>query len=352
VKDQAGYDTAAASWGTGRAVARIPRVPGGGTHRSGQGAFGNMCRGGGMFNPTQTWRRWHRKTNVTQKRHAMAAAIAATGVPALVMARGHNIDDVPELPLVVSNGANKIEKTKEVVSLLTGLGCGADLAKVKDSKKIRAGRGKARNRRYVMRKGPLFVHNMTKDEDSEGSSIAKAARNIPGVEVCHVDRLNLLQLAPGGAIGRMVVYTEGAVKRLGELFGTYKGGSSLKKGYTLPRSCMTNTDIARLINSNEIQSVLVAKKAPKTLLRQRKNPLTNMSVLGRMSPWMLTMKKLGRMAHLKGTKVQKMIEKKVKKNREASKKWGKKSKAFYKQLQDAHTLAPKPAAQAAGDAEK
>ena len=32
--------------GTGRAVARIPRVRGGGTHRSGQGAFGNMCRGG------------------------------------------------------------------------------------------------------------------------------------------------------------------------------------------------------------------------------------------------------------------------------------------------------------------
>merc|ERR1719438_746274 len=91
-----GYETAAESWGTGRAVARVPRAPGGGTHRAGQGAFGNMCRGGGMFNPTKTWRRWHRKTNVTQKRHALAAAIAASGVPALVMARGHSIDEVPE----------------------------------------------------------------------------------------------------------------------------------------------------------------------------------------------------------------------------------------------------------------
>merc|ERR1740121_2425294 len=105
---QTGYDTAAASWGTGRAVARIPRVPGGGTHRSGQGAFGNMCRGGGMFNPTKTWRRWHRKTNVTQKRHALATAIAASAVPALVMARGHRIEEVPEMPLVVSDEANKI----------------------------------------------------------------------------------------------------------------------------------------------------------------------------------------------------------------------------------------------------
>ena len=38
----AGMETPAQSWGTGRAVARIPRVPGGGTSRSGQGAFGNM----------------------------------------------------------------------------------------------------------------------------------------------------------------------------------------------------------------------------------------------------------------------------------------------------------------------
>ncbi len=38
----AGTQSSAESWGTGRAVARIPRVPGGGTHRAGQGAFGNI----------------------------------------------------------------------------------------------------------------------------------------------------------------------------------------------------------------------------------------------------------------------------------------------------------------------
>merc|ERR1712179_192411 len=42
----AGEQTSAESWGTGRAVARIPRVRGGGTSRSGAAAFGNMCRGG------------------------------------------------------------------------------------------------------------------------------------------------------------------------------------------------------------------------------------------------------------------------------------------------------------------
>jgi ribosomal protein L4 len=51
----------------GRAVARIPRVSGGGTHRAGQAAFGNQCRSGRMFAPTKVWRKWHQKINVKQK---------------------------------------------------------------------------------------------------------------------------------------------------------------------------------------------------------------------------------------------------------------------------------------------
>ena len=94
VFQKAGHQTAAESWGTGRAVSRIPRVPGGGTHRAGQGAFGNMCRGGRMFAPTKVWRKWHRKINITQKRHAVASALAASALPSLVMARGHRIGQV------------------------------------------------------------------------------------------------------------------------------------------------------------------------------------------------------------------------------------------------------------------
>ena len=91
---KAGHQTAAESWGTGRAVSRIPRVPGGGTHRSGQGAFGNMCRGGRMFAPTKVWRKWHRKVNIKEKRYAVASALAASALPSLVLARGHRIEQV------------------------------------------------------------------------------------------------------------------------------------------------------------------------------------------------------------------------------------------------------------------
>ena len=88
VSPVAGEQTSAESWGTGRAVSRIPRVPGGGTHRSGQGAFGNMCRGGRMYAPLKTWRKWHRKVNVDQRRYAIASALAASAVPVRLIRNG------------------------------------------------------------------------------------------------------------------------------------------------------------------------------------------------------------------------------------------------------------------------
>merc|ERR1719434_566832 len=132
--DQAGMQTAAESWGTGRAVARIPRVPGGGTHRAGQAAFGNMCRGGRMFNPTKTWRKWHRKINVNQRRYAVCSALAASALPSLVMARGHRISEVAECPLVVDNSAEKCDKTSKAMKVLASVGALDDVEKSKASR--------------------------------------------------------------------------------------------------------------------------------------------------------------------------------------------------------------------------
>ena len=336
VKYEQGYDTAAISWGTGRAVARIPRVPGGGTHRAGQGAFGNMCRGGGMFAPLKTWRKWHRKVNVGEKRHAIACAIAATAVAPLVQARGHKIDEVPELPLVVSNGAESVTKTKNAVELLKGLGCEDELEKSRSSKQVRCGKGKLRNRRYVCRKGPLVVYG--KDE-----GISKSFRNIPGVETSSVERLNLLQLAPGGHFGRFTVYTENAMNRLSQIYGSYKagGGSDEKKGYSLPRSPMTNTDIAKIINSNEVQSVLKPAKTGLNQaagIKQRKSVLKNQSVRGRMCPGLNKRIAIRRAEHVKGSKVQKSVAAAKSKRLAAVKAHKKQKKQFYKELQGAYKV--------------
>jgi large subunit ribosomal protein L4e len=278
VNKDAGMLYNAESWGTGRAVARIPRVGGSGTHRSGQGAFGNMCRGGRMFNPKTQWRRWHRKVNLTLKRHAVASAVAATSIPSLVMARGHRVNQVPELPFVVDN--LNFEKTKPLIAVLKKLGLYDDVQKVNDSRKIRVGSGKSRNRRYQQRKGPLIVY------DSSAALIKQSAANISGVEVCHVDRLNLLQLAPGGHVGRLVVWTRGAFERLGALFGSIDQPSVLKKGYILERPTLHNSNVSRIINSDEIQSV-VRKRQTTTCLHDRKkrNPLKNRALMHRLNPF-------------------------------------------------------------------
>merc|ERR1719171_261126 len=146
VNKDAGHQTSAQSWGTGRAVARIPRVAGGGTSRAGQGAFGNMCRGGRMFNPTKTWRKWHRKINVNQRRYAVCSALGASALPSLVMARGHRIENLAECPVVVDASVESITKTAKAVSVLDSLGAMDDVNKSKASRQVRSGKGKMRNR--------------------------------------------------------------------------------------------------------------------------------------------------------------------------------------------------------------
>jgi len=249
VHKHAGHQTSAESWGTGRAVARIPRVRGGGTHRSGQGAFGNMCRGGRMFAPTKTWRRWHRPVNQKQRRFAVCSALAASAVPALLMARGHKVDNLPEVPVVCTNAIESLTKTKGAVSLLKRLNAYEDVEKCQNSKKIRAGKGKMRNRRYVMRRGPLVIYN-------EDHGIKQAFRNLPGVELISVDRLNLLKLAPGSHLGRFCIWSQGAFEKLDSVYGTLRKPSAVKTNFKLPRAKMTNADLPRLINSDEVQQVV------------------------------------------------------------------------------------------------
>lgn len=280
VSRAAGHQTSAESWGTGRAVSRIPRVPGGGTHRAGQGAFGNMCRGGHMFNPTRVWRKWQRRVSVGQRRFATVSAIAASAIPALVMARGHAVENVVELPLVVDNLS--VSKTKEAVDVLTRLGAYEDVEKVKASRQVRAGKGKMRNRRFVQRKGPLVVYN---EEDP-----TLAFRNLPGVELCHVDRLNLLTLAPGGHVGRFVVWTKSAFNRLDALYGTYSSASE-KSGFSLPRQVMANADLARVINSDAIQEKVNAAKATRKYLPRKKNPLRNLGALAKLNPYAIVLRR-------------------------------------------------------------
>jgi len=278
VNKDAGHQTSAESWGTGRAVARIPRVRGGGTHRSGQGAFGNMCRGGHMFAPTKVYRRWHRKVNTQQKRYAICSAIAASGVPALVMAKGHRIEGIPEVPLVVSDKVQSYTKTKEAYILLKRTKAYADVDQVCKTKRMRAGKGKMRNRRRIMKRGPLIIY----DQDQ---GLTRAFRNLPGVDTLSVDNLNILKLAPGGHVGRFCIWTESAFKKLDQLYGTWKKSSSEKKSWNLPQPKMAVTDLSKLLKSEEIRKVLRAPNRQVKRAVLKMNPLKNVKAMLQLNPY-------------------------------------------------------------------
>jgi len=237
-----------------------------------------MCRSARMFAPLRIWRKWHGKANKTQRRHAVASALAASACAPLVMARGHRVDGVPELPLVLD--ALTGESTKALLATLNAAGCADDLAKVRRSRKIRTGQGKYRNSRYVMRKGPLIIYG----DASEG--LKRTARNLPGVDICHVSRLNVLQLAPGGHLGRFCVFTEDAFRALNSTFGSNKAECVQKTGYHLNRHVMNCADISRIINSDQVQSKLRAQRTSvRAHDKTKKNPLKNAAMMLKMNPF-------------------------------------------------------------------
>jgi large subunit ribosomal protein L4e len=248
-----------------------------------------------MFAPLKVWRKWHVKVNQNQKRFAVASALAASAVPSLVLARGHRIEQVQEVPLVISSSAESVTKTKAAVDLLKSVGAYADVEKVTNSRKVRAGKGKMRNRRHRQRRGPLVVYG--KDD-----GLVRAFKNLPGVETSRVDALNLLQLAPGGHVGRFIIWTESAISQLDDVYAA-------KSGYTwvcfvdgkqicadrasLPVAKIANSDVTRIINSDEIQSVLRPAGQPtqKRPFTQKKNPLRNKAVLFRLNPYAKTLRR-------------------------------------------------------------
>ena len=69
--------------------------------------------------------------------------------------------------------------------------------------------------------------------------------------------------------------------------------SKQKAGFRLPRSPMANADLARLINSDEVQSVVRPPVVGAHLrIPRHKNPLRNLNVLLRLNPYAQTLRRM------------------------------------------------------------
>jgi len=197
----AGMQTSAESWGSGRGAAQVPRIKNGNrTARIPQAV------GGSSAQPPKTSKILVEKINKKESRKALRSAIAATSSPDIVGKRGHRVSC--ELPPVMEDRFEEITRTSEVISVLESVGVSADIERAKNSRKVRAGKGKMRGRRYKQRKSVLIV---------TGERPLRAARNLAGVDAITVSQLNTELLAPGTHAGRLTIWTESALKRLEEL---------------------------------------------------------------------------------------------------------------------------------------
>ncbi|RLF01079.1 MAG: 50S ribosomal protein L4 [Thermoprotei archaeon] len=202
----AGKRTTAESWGVGYGVARVPRIKG-----SSRAAFAPMTVKGRRAHPPVVDKVIHEEINKKERQLAILSAIASTAKRELVEARGHRIEKVPSIPLIVVDDIIQLEKTKDVREVFKRLGLWEDVERAKKGIKIRAGKGKMRGRRYKKPKSVLIVI-------PQAAPIIKAARNLPGVDIVTVDQLSTMHLAPGGHSGRLTLWTKSAITLLEEKY--------------------------------------------------------------------------------------------------------------------------------------
>lgn len=209
VSPEAGKSHSCQSFGVGLGIARIPRYKG---HLWPRGCFAPSTVGGRRAHPPRVEKKLHEEINKRERRLALRSAIAATAYLSLVKARGHVIDGVEQLPIVVASDAEKLSRTEDVKKLLKALKLWQDVERAARGVRVRAGVGKMRGRRYKEPKSLLVVAS------SDEAPLIKAARNLPGVDAIGVRRLSVLYLAPGGVPGRLTLWTAPAIEELRRLF--------------------------------------------------------------------------------------------------------------------------------------
>ncbi|MHA2028272.1 MAG: 50S ribosomal protein L4 [Candidatus Kariarchaeaceae archaeon] len=204
----AGRLTAATSARPGRGISLVPRTHGNRTHHGNRAAVVPSTVGGRLAFPPKTEKKIVEKINKKEYRLALWSAVSATASKETVESRGHLFDGAVNFPIIVQDELNAIDKTNDLISAIENLGISDDLSRAQ-IKKVRAGKGKMRGRKYRRKTGPLLVV-------SDKCEAVQAGNNIPGVDIVSVKDLNVELLAPGTHAGRLTVWTESAVKTLEE----------------------------------------------------------------------------------------------------------------------------------------
>jgi large subunit ribosomal protein L4e len=218
VSELAGMQTSAAYFGRrrdayrmtiNRGMSRLPR------EKTGGGGLGRVRMvpqsvGGRRAHPSKKEKNFEKKINNKEYKYALKSSLAALTKKELALARGHKVPEtIKEIPLIIEDKFEKLNKTKEVMKVLNAIGLENELSRAKE-KKVRAGKGKMRGRKYKKKKSLLIVVN-------EDKGIISGGRNIPGVDVIKLNDLNVELLAPGTHAGRLSLWTKGAIENINKI---------------------------------------------------------------------------------------------------------------------------------------
>jgi large subunit ribosomal protein L4e len=150
---------------------------------------------------------WLQKVNEKERMLAIRSALAACANAELLKARGHAAAG----PIVMIDEFENIAKAKDAMALIEKLNLDGEVERCK-SRKIRAGKGKMRGRRYKTKKGMLVV-------TAGDCSCLRACRNIAGVDSAELKGLSAELLAPGAQAGRLLIITQGALAQADKTLG-------------------------------------------------------------------------------------------------------------------------------------
>ena len=118
---------------SGRGTARVPRIKNGS-----KAAFVPMAIGGRQAHPTRAEKNHHEKINIKERRFAIRSAVAATVNKELVENRGHVVDDLAQVPIIVEDDIEEVKTTKQTREIFEKLGVYDDIIRAKEGKRITA----------------------------------------------------------------------------------------------------------------------------------------------------------------------------------------------------------------------
>jgi len=191
------------SYGFG--ISRVPRkiMSRRGTRMNWVGAFAPGTVGGRRAHHPKAEKIWETKINIKERRKAIRSALASTISKELVEKRGHKVPE--NYPLIIDDKFEKLDKTKELKNVLEKIGLKDELTR-SSIKKVRAGKGTMRGRKYRKKTGPLIIV-------SDKCNL-ETCKNLPGVEIIKVKSINAELLAPGTEPGRLTIFTKSAIEKL------------------------------------------------------------------------------------------------------------------------------------------